>query len=101
MGNIFKEHKDKYGALPVRQKELFTNGLLRVQLAPQNSKRPKLIADSFEEVGIHPLSAIKILQKCKSPISSLVMATILEQLPRLVKHLYAHGEFRLHQSWYA
>ena len=84
----FGEHEDKYGALPVHQKKLFTIGLLRVQ----NSLRPKLITDSFKEVGTHPLSAIKILQKCMSPISSLEMATILEQLPKLAKHLYSHGK---------
>ena len=49
--------------------------------------RPKLI----KKIGIHPLSAIEILQKCKSPISSLEMATILEQLPKLAKHLNSHG----------
>ena len=71
LGNICnKEHEDKYGALPVYQKKLFTNGLLRVQLALQNSMRPKLITDSFEEVGIHPLSAIRILQICKIPKST-------------------------------
>ena len=54
LGNIFKEYKDKYGALPVHQKKQFTNGLLRVQLALQNSMRPELTTDSFEEVDMHP-----------------------------------------------
>ena len=49
LGNIFKEHEDKYGALQVHQKKLFINGILRVQLALQHSMRPKLITDCLEE----------------------------------------------------
>ena len=37
LGSILKELEDKNGALPVHLKKLFTNNLLRVQLALQNS----------------------------------------------------------------
>ena len=51
-----------------------------------------MITDPFIEIGVHSLSAIKTLQKSKSPISNLEMAKNLEQLSRLAKHLYSHGE---------
>ena len=45
-------------------------GVLRIQLALQESMRPRLMRESFKQTGIYPFSLERILGNCTTPISS-------------------------------
>jgi hypothetical protein len=90
---IYKAHGAKYKtAMPAHHKKLFTNGLVRVQLALQQSLRVKGIVESFKIVGVYPFNARTILKNCKTPISQQQEEIIMQNLPKLAKKIMKEGE---------
>jgi hypothetical protein len=90
---VFRGHEGKLGKkMPAHHMKLFTTGLLRIQIALQNSMRPKLIRDSFRLTGIYPLDPKQILKNCKSPIGNNELVRIMDVLPTLVRKLKVEGE---------
>jgi hypothetical protein len=90
---VYKSHEAEcHSVMPAHHKKLFTHGLVRVQLALQQSLRPRMIQDSFKMVGVHPFDERVILKNCKTPISQEQESIIMENLPHFAKKIMTDGE---------
>lgn len=72
--------------------DMGVKGLLRIQLALQESMRPRLMRESFAKTGIYPLSTKKILANCTTPISTELYISIQDHMPTLCAEMQAKGE---------
>ena len=90
---VLKQHEDTYGhKLPYAHKKMAVEGLLKVQLALQNSMKRDMVCKSFAMCGIYPLSASQILNQCKTKIDTAEEERIMKSLDCLVERMKVQGE---------
>lgn len=69
-------------------------GLLRVQLAIQNTVKRSMIKDSFRLTGVYPFSLGQILHQCNTTITPDEQLNICAVLPKLATLMLEHGELK-------
>lgn len=90
---VLKKHEDKYGhKLSYAHKKMAVEGLIKIQLALQNSMNRDMICKSFARCGIYPYSTAQILNQCKTKIDISEEEKIFRSLDRLVEQMKDQGE---------
>jgi hypothetical protein len=100
---IFKTHIDKHNGTTIKSKmtsahvKMATFGLLRIQLALQDTAKPTIIKNSFQQTGVYDVSSGEcnietILNNCTTHIDEPVKQNILNQMNELVHRISVNGE---------
>jgi hypothetical protein len=79
-------------SLDSRKRKLAVYGLIRVQIALQQTIRMRMITDSFAWTGIYPFNISKILSSCSNKPTYDEELNILSAMPRLVVKFKNQGE---------
>jgi hypothetical protein len=100
---MFKQHIQKHNG-PTKKSQMTSShikmatlGLLRVQLALQDTASPQMVKESFHMAGvfdktIHKCNLLTMLGNCTTPINNEEETNIINQMDKLIECFRKNGE---------